>query len=78
MPHPPPPPTSQSFFRIPVYTRVCDICVRVCVCVRACVTDPDARASDESADEDEEDSIWRDRSLADARKSRPLDLFSER
>lgn len=35
---------------------------------------------EESADEDEEDSIWRDlrdRSLADARKSRPLNPSSK-
>lgn len=45
--------------------------------VRMCVTDP---GPEESADEDEEDSIWRDlrdRSLADAKKSRPLNPSSK-
>lgn len=48
--------------------------------IRMCVTDPAARPDEESADEDEEDSIWRDlrdRSLADAEKSRPWNPSSK-
>lgn len=64
------PPVGRSF-RIPVYTCVCG----AYVCYRSRCPGPV-----ESADEDEEDSIWRDlrdRSLADAKKSRPLNPSSK-
>lgn len=64
-PSPARPPTGRSFFQ--------DTCLYLCMW---CVHVLQIPLPEEGADEDEEDSIWRDRSLADAERS-PLNPFVE-